>query len=148
MADFKLSKNSKKNIKGVRKSILVLIDRVLKKSPHDFGIPEYGGKRTAQQQNNLFHRKPKVTWLDGFKRVSYHQSGNAFDIFIYDEHDACWDCLDKYKELADLFKTEFELMKKEQYEGNQEECWFDDREQLYWGGDWRRLKDRPHFEIR
>ena len=56
MEDFKFSKNSKKNIKGVRKSIIEMVERVLKKSEHDFGIPPYGGLRTAQEQNNLFHQ--------------------------------------------------------------------------------------------
>ena len=35
-----------------------------------------------QEQNNLFHQRPKVTQIDGFKKKSYHQSGNAVDIFI------------------------------------------------------------------
>lgn len=140
MGDFKFSKNSKKNIKGVRKSIIEMVERVLKKSEHDFGIPPYGGLRTAQEQNNLFHQRPKVTQIDGFKKKSYHQSGNAVDIFIYDEHGACWDCLHKYKDVADLMKIEFDLMKGE---GK-----FEEHENLRWGGDWTRFKDRPHFEVR
>lgn len=139
MADFKLSKTSKENLKGVRESIITLVNRVLKKSPHDFGIPKYGGKRTAQEQNNLFHQKPKVTQLDGFKKISIHQSGNAFDIFVYDEHGACWKCLEKYKELAALFRTEFDLMKNEGL--------FEKDEKLEWGGDWIRFKDLPHFQV-
>lgn len=146
MADFKLSKNSKKHIKDIREGLKVLVERVLKKSPHDFGIPPNGGKRTAQEQNNLFHQRPKVTQLDGFNRKSYHQTGNAVDIFVYDEHKACWSCIDKYKEIAKLFKEEFDLMKEEQ--GSEDiPCWFEDKENLYWGGDWR-FKDLPHFEIR
>lgn len=139
---FKLSRNSKRNIKGVREGIIVLINRVLAKSEHDFGIPQYGGLRTPQEQNNLFHKRPKITWLDGFKKKSYHQSGNAFDIFVYDEHGACWDCKHKYKTISDLFMKEFDLMK---VEGG----FFEDGECLYWGGDWRkRRRDLPHFEIK
>ena len=137
---FKLSTSSKKNIKGVRRGIVVLVNRVIKKSPHDFGIPEYGGKRSPQEQNNLYHRIPKVTQIDGFKRISYHQSGNAFDIFVYDEHGACWECHIKYKEIKDVFMEEFDLMK----EGGL----FKEDEKLYWGGDWKKFCDRPHFEIR
>ena len=140
MGDFKLSKSSEKNL-DVNKDIIKLVKRVLKKSPHDFGIPKNGGFRTPQEQNNLFHLKPKVTQLDGFKKISYHQSGMAFDIFIYDEHGACWDkeCAFKYKEVADIVKEEFELM--------QAEGFFEGKE-LKWGGDWIRFKDLPHFEIR
>lgn len=140
MADFKLSKNSKKNLKGVDKDIVTLIGRVLTKSDHDFGIPQNGGKRTPQEQNNLFHIKPSVTQLDGFNKISYHQSGNAVDIFVYDEHGACWACKHKYKEIADLMKSEFKLMK--------EEGLFENHTEIRWGGDWTRFKDEPHFEIR
>ncbi len=139
MEDFKLSKNSKSNIKGINKDLRKLVERTLSKSPHDFGIPKLGGLRTPQQQNNLFHQRPKVTQLDGFKRVSYHQSGNAVDIFIYDEHGACWDCLFKYKEVANLMKEEFCVMK--------EEGLFKQFSELQWGGDWIRFKDAPHFQI-
>tara|TARA_R110000796_G_scaffold24935_1_gene70797 strand:- start:92 stop:523 length:432 start_codon:yes stop_codon:yes gene_type:complete len=137
---YKLSKNSKKNIKDVDSRLKTLVNRVIKKSPHDFGIPGNGGFRTAQEQNNLFHQKPKVTQLDGFKNKSYHQSGKAFDIFIYDEHGACWDCVKKYKEVADIIKSEFDLMKEEEI--------FNVEETLQWGGDWTRFKDLPHFQIK
>ena len=137
--EYKLSRKSKKNIKGIDKRLIELINRSLAKSEIDFGIPSYGGFRTPQEQNNLFHRRPKVTQLDGFKRTSYHQSGKAFDIFVYDEHGACWDCKGKYVTLSKLFKQEFELMKQE--------CIFNEEEKLEWGGDWIRFKDLPHFQL-
>ena len=140
MTEHKLSKNSKKNIKGINKDLEKLVVRVLKKSDHDFGIPKYGGLRTPQEQNNLFHQRPKVSWLDGFKKISYHQSGNAVDIFVYDEHGACWDCRNKYKEIADLMKAEFIIMK--------EEGFFEGYDSFEWGGDWTRFKDLPHFQIK
>lgn len=146
MASFKLSKSSIKNMKDIREGLKILVERVLSKSTHDFGIPGNGGKRTPQEQNNLFHQIPKVTQLDGFKRKSYHQTGSAVDIFILDEHGACWSCIKKYKETADLFKSEFDLMKEEQKD--LEEKWFEEDENLYWGGDWVRFKDAPHFEVR
>ena len=137
--EFKLSRNSKKNIKDIDKRLIKLVNRVLKKSEIDFGIPSNGGMRTAQQQNNLFHQRPKVTQIDGFKRTSYHQTGKAFDIFVYDEHGACWDCKEKYVSLSILFKEEFVLM--------QNECIFEEEEELQWGGDWIRFKDLPHFQL-
>lgn len=137
--EFKLSRSSKKNIKDIDKRLINLVDKVLAKSEIDFGIPGLGGKRTAQEQNNLFHQVPKVTQLDGFKKKSYHQSGNAFDIFVYDEHGACWDCKEKYKKIADLFKEEYAIMKQEGI--------FEVAEVFSWGGDWIRFKDLPHFQI-
>lgn len=135
---FKLSKSSRANL-DVNEDLIALVKRSLAKSPHDFGIPEDGGFRTPQEQNNLFHRRPKVTQLDGFKKISYHQSGKAFDIFIYDEHGACWECKFKYEEVKEVIFEEFKLMK--------EEGFFKDKE-LRWGGDWIRFKDLPHFELR
>lgn len=58
---FKLSRSSKKNIKGIDKRLIDLVNRVLAKTKVDFGIPGNGGMRTAQEQNNLFHQRPKVT---------------------------------------------------------------------------------------
>ena len=137
--EFKLSKKSKSNLKGIDARLIKLVGRVLSQSDIDFGIPQYGGFRTPQEQNNLFHKKPKVTQIDGFKRASYHQTGKAFDIFVYDEHGACWDCKDKYASLSKLFKAEFKLMK--------EEGAFKEDEQFEWGGDWIRFKDLPHFQL-
>ena len=139
MKKFKLSRRSLKNLKGVNKDAITLIKRVLDISPYDFGIPKYGGFRTAQEQNNLYHMRPRVTWLDGFKRKSYHQSSNAWDIFIWYKNKACWDCIDKYKKVAELFKKEFNKMKGEG---------FFKGKKLRWGGDFKRWKDLPHFEIR
>lgn len=139
MVEFKLSKRSKGNLKGVDKRIIKLIERVIKKSTHDFGIPNEGGFRTAQEQNNLFHKRPKVTNLDGFKNKSYHQSGMAFDIFVYDEHGACWECIDKYLDIINVFKEEFEQMKHG-------ECLFEENEFFESGSDWR-WKDYPHMQV-
>lgn len=140
MKKYKLSRNSLKNLHKVDKNIIELIKRSLSKSVHDFGIPKDGGLRTAQEQNNLFYKRPKVTWLDGFLRKSYHQSGKAFDVFLYDEHGACWRCKEKYIEISNTFKIEFEIMKNEGI--------FKDDENIIWGGDWKRFRDLPHFEIR
>ena len=140
MGEFKLSKNSKKNLRGVRKNIIKLIERSLAKSPHDFGIPQSGGLRTAREQNLLYQIRPRVTTLDGYRRKSVHQSGDAFDIFVYDEHGACWKCKEKYKEIANIIKAEFQLM--------QDEGTFKCEDKLTWGGNWKRFTDLPHFEIR
>jgi peptidoglycan L-alanyl-D-glutamate endopeptidase CwlK len=139
MAVHKLSKSSKAHLEGVESIVDQIVKRVIKKSEHDFGIPQDGGKRTPQRQNNLFHKRPRVTHLDGFKKKSFHQTGWAWDIFIYDEHGACWDCKFKYEEVADLFKLEFDLMK--------EEGIIPDSYTLSWGGDWTKFRDLPHFEI-
>lgn len=137
--DFKLSKSSKKNLSGIDSRLIKLVGRVIKKSPFDFGIPEYGGFRTPQEQNNLYHRRPKVTHIDGFKKKSYHQTGNAFDIFIYFEGRARWDNPKQYEAVWECIKDEFGLM--------QDEGIFEKDEEIQWGGNWKRFKDYPHFQI-
>ena len=136
---YKLSKNSKKRLQGINVDLIELIHRSITLSPHDFGIPKYGGLRTSDEQFELYNKRPKVTTLDGFIKRSYHQSGNAFDIYLYDEHGACWSCKWKYYEIAKHIKDNFECMKEEGYFKNKE---------LTWGGDWQNFPDLPHFEIR
>jgi peptidoglycan L-alanyl-D-glutamate endopeptidase CwlK len=136
---FTLSKSSKGNLEGVKENIIELVNRSLSKSKVDFGIPSYGGLRTAKDQYTLFMIRPHVTKIDGYKIESYHQSGNAFDIFVYDEHGACWKCKDKYADIAEVIKFEFELMI--------EEGLFSEDAKLEWGGDWKSWKDLPHFQI-
>lgn len=140
MKTFKLGKASLKRIEEIDVRLTWLIHRVIAESPYDFGIPRDGGKRTAERQKELYDLVPKVTNLDGYSKKSYHQSGKAFDIFLLDEHGACWSCEDKYKEIADLFLKEFDLMKREGF--------FKENEVLKWGGNWKRFKDLPHFELR
>jgi len=136
---FRLSKRSLSRLNGVSDDIVLLIQRVIDKSPHDFGIPQYGGFRTAKEQRELYDKVPKVTRLDGYKRLSYHQSGNAFDIFVYDEHGACWKCKHKYYDISKVVKNEFKIMQEEGH-------FIGDK--IIWGGDWQNFNDSPHFEIR
>lgn len=147
MRIFNFGRNSRKNMIGVRRELVLLANRVLKKSQYDFGIPRDGGKRTDEDQLRLYNTKvdgKRITKADGIKKKSYHQTGEALDIFLYHSHIeggrkfACWECHDLYKETADLFKEEFKLMQKEGL--------FTFNEELIWGGDWK-WKDRPHFQI-
>ena len=148
MGRYRFGKSSRKNMSGVRVEIILLATRVIAKSEFDFGIPRDGGFRTAEDQQRLYNSRDangnRITKADGIKKLSYHQSGNALDIFLYHSEvpggraKACWKCYDKYKAVADLFKAEFLLM--------QEEGLFSKEEELVWGGDWK-WKDRPHFQI-
>ena len=146
MQKHNLSSSSRNNLEGVKTAIILLIERSLKKSPYDFGIPKDGGKRTKERQQYLYSigrtielDKGIVTNLDGIKKKSIHQFGMAFDIFLYDDHGACWSCLGKYEDIAEVIKTEFTLMQKE---GHFCKC-----EKLVWGGDWKSFQDLPHFQI-
>jgi len=125
----KLSKRSIGRLKNIDPLLIVIIADAIKDSPYDFGIPQHGGLRTADEQNLLFQNlKSKC---DGFKKKSYHQSGKAFDIFAYVDGKASWN--KKYLE-----KIARHLQKVAENKYNID---------LDWGGDWRSWKDMPHFQM-
>jgi hypothetical protein len=47
----------------------------------DFSIPIYGGKRTREEQQELF--KKGVSKADGYDKPSFHQTGLALDVIPY-----------------------------------------------------------------
>lgn len=128
-----MEKQLKKQLKGLNKDLILLIERVIEKSPHDIQIQEDGGKRTPQTQNNIFHTKPITTIIDGFKKISKHQTGEAIDIKIDNPSTKV------YKEISTSFKTEFNLMK--------DEGLFKNHKNIKWGGDESRYKFEFHYEI-
>ena len=93
--------------------------------------------RTAQEQHELFLKRPKVTNADSWQSI--HNYGLAFDIvMLYDNDDngtfeeASWsltkdgdnDKTADWMEVANYFKSK---------------GW-------EWGGDWKKFKDAPHFQ--
>jgi len=126
----KLSKRSLDRLKGINPVLIEILKEGIKESPFDFGIPQNGGLRTSEDQYLLY--KNKVSKCDGYKNKSYHQTGNAFDIYGYDNGKAHWD-IDKLtliaKHLQKVAKEKFDI-------------------HLEWGGDWKSWKDYPHFQIK
>lgn len=139
-----LSNTSRKRIEGIHEDLIKLIEISIRYSPYDFGIPQNGGLRTTEDQQGLYaigRTKEKsrgvVTYLDGVDKKSYHQTGMAFDIFLYDEHGACWKCIYKYKKIAEHIFIMFDFMSK---------CGKFEGYKLEWGGNWNN-PDYPHFQI-
>lgn len=127
---YKLSKRSLNRLKNVDPILIAIVVDAIRESPYDFGIPQHGGKRTADEQNLLFKQVPSVTSKDGFKKKSYHQTGNAFDIFIIVDGKATWEHK-YYKPVSDHILR----IARDKY-----------KVALQWGGTWRR-KDLPHFQF-
>lgn len=125
----KLSKRSLGRLDGVNPLLIAIAVDSIKDSPYDFGIPQHGGKRTADEQNLLF--KNKKSQLDGFNKKSYHQSGNAFDIYGYINGKATWDTKVLTSIARHIQKIAFAQYKIK----------------LTWGGDWTSFRDMPHFQI-
>ena len=73
---------------GVNARLVDVAELALELSPIDFGIPELGGLRNADEQLLLFFNGKSQ--LDGTKKRSNHQSGKALDVFAYVDGKASW----------------------------------------------------------
>ena len=89
MSNFKFSAKSLGRLSGVNNDLCDLMTLALSRSPIDFGIPEFGGLRTVEDQKKLFDKG--LSKADGTIRKSYHQTGNAVDVFAYVNGKASWD---------------------------------------------------------
>ncbi len=85
---FQFSLTSKQRRAGVDFRLIEISDRALELSVIDFGIPEHGGKRTAEEQHKLFHDNKSNA--DGYEDKSYHQSGKALDFYAFVDGAASW----------------------------------------------------------
>ena len=85
---FILSQKSLNSRAGVNSKLIEIDDLALTISKIDFGIPEYGGFRTAEVQQMLFNTNKSKA--DGVNNLSYHQSGNALDFYAYVNGRASW----------------------------------------------------------
>jgi peptidoglycan L-alanyl-D-glutamate endopeptidase CwlK len=79
---------SEERLKSVVIAMQHIMREAIKSSPIDFGIPEYGGWRSAEEQHQLF-LDGKST-LDGYIKKSEHQDRKAIDIYAYVNGKASW----------------------------------------------------------
>mgnify|MGYP000551339244 CR=1 FL=1 len=150
---YKLSLKSIRHLNGVNSLLIAIIIKGLETSPFDFGIPRSGGKRTNEEQENMYARgrttkqllakgiigvegqpnKSVVTWTlnSKHKPKGKKQVSHAFDIYAYVNGKASWDM--KYlKPIAEHLKK----VAKEEF-----------AVELQWGYDlWK--KDAAHFQIK
>ena len=132
---FKLSKISRARINCIEPILIDIIEESIQRCPIDFGIPRDGGLRTADRQGVLFAQGRTtpgaiITYTDGVRKSSYHQSGKAFDIYAYVDGKASWD-VNHLTVIATHIKAV---------------AWYEFGVELTWGGSWR-FKDMPHFQI-
>ena len=86
---FKFSKKSMERMKGVHPDLVIIMYEAIKYSVIDFGVPQYGGTRTAGEQNKLYQKN--LSKCDGIQTLSNHQSGEAVDFYAYINGKASWD---------------------------------------------------------
>lgn len=125
---FVFSKRSIKNMEGVNHKLIEIAKKALSISKIDFGIPNDGGLRTAQEQFKLYSRN--LTKCDGTYKKSCHQLGNALDVYAYVNGKASWE--NEYlSQIANaMLQSSIILGYK-----------------ITWGGLWKNFIDMPHFEL-
>ena len=132
-----LGTRSKSNLKGVHPDLVKVVERAITLTTQDFTVIE--GVRTTQRQQELYAQgrtKPgsKVTNADGVKNKSNHQAkadgyGHAVDIVPYPVD---WNTTSKFRAIADAMKQAAKDLDVK----------------MEWGGDWTKLVDLPHFEVK
>ena len=115
---YRLSKRSLSRLEKVSPLLIAIFVEAMIDSPHDFGIPQYGGFRTDTDQNILY--KKGVSQRDGYKKKSYHQTGNAIDIYGYADKEATWN-----KDILESIAKHIMKVARDRYDIT-----------LTWGGDW------------
>lgn len=124
---YRLSARSLSHLEGTDPRIKQIVKRAIYLSKVDFGIPQDGGLRTAERQNELF--KDKKSRCDGYSLKSYHQTGKAFDVYAYVDGKASWEPEHLALVAAALLQAANTL-----------------KINLEWGGLWN-YTDMPHFQI-
>lgn len=125
---FRFSRTSERYLSTVDERLQAIARRAIQISKIDFGIPEFGGLRTAEEQNVLYSRGSSQ--LDGYNKRSYHQTGKALDVFAYVDGRASWEREHMAMVACAMLQAANDLGYK-----------------LKWGGLWSSFVDMPHFEL-
>ncbi|TFW15219.1 M15 family peptidase [Brevundimonas intermedia] len=119
---FRLSTRSRARLVGVHPALTAVVEAAILRSSVDFMITE--GLRTATRQAALVKAGASRTLR------SRHLTGHAVDVAALVEGQVRWDW-PLYGRIAQAFKAAAADLKTP----------------LIWGGDWKTLRDGPHFEL-
>lgn len=86
---FKLGKKSLERRAGIDKRLIEIDDLAITLTLVDFGHPEHAGRRTDEEQNQLF--KAGVSKCDGYNDRSVHQDGKGLDFYAFVDGKASWE---------------------------------------------------------
>jgi peptidoglycan LD-endopeptidase CwlK len=136
----KFGKQSLKSLEGQHPDLIKVMMEAIKDSPVDFTITD-GGRTVAMQQDLYAKGRTKpggiVTNADGVKNKSNHQAkadGYYYAVDLYPYVNGSIDFNDKanrLKIIADHIKATAKRLGIN----------------IGWGGDWKSILDRPHFEL-
>ena len=119
---FKFSARSVEKLNTVHPDLQLVMMQAITLTPIDFAITE--GIRTAEKQRTLVIRGASKTMN------SRHLTGHAVDVAAYIGRGVRWDW-PLYELIADSVKQAAKNLKIP----------------IEWGGDWKRLRDGPHFQL-
>lgn len=119
---FRFSKRSEENLDGVHPDLIMVMRQAIETTDIDFAIIE--GVRTIERQREMVKIGASQTLN------SRHLTGHAVDVAPIYNGKIAWDW-PLYYVLADCIKTAAKLVDI----------------QIEWGGDWKRFKDGPHFQL-
>ncbi|MGK0602139.1 M15 family metallopeptidase [Yokenella regensburgei] len=122
MQQFTLSERSLKNLQGVHPDLVAICKKALDLTLIDFGITE--GLRSLDKQKEMVRTGKSQTMK------SRHLTGHAVDVFAYPTPAGSWDFAD-YELISNAFKQAAKSL----------------GHSIEWGGDWKSLKDGPHFQL-
>lgn len=117
-----LSNKSKQKLDGVHPDLIAVVKAAISISAVDFVVLE--GLRTAARQKSLYAAGASTTLN------SRHLTGHAVDLGAWVDKQVDWSW-PLYSKIAEAMKT----------------AAADLSISIVWGGDWKKFKDGPHFEL-
>jgi len=118
----RFSVRSVKNLAGVHPDLVAVMNAAIKDSPLDFAITD--GLRTLERQQRLAAVGASSTLN------SRHLTGHAVDVAVFVDGEVRWDW-PLYDALAVHIKK----------------CAAELKIPIEWGGDWKRFRDGPHYQL-
>lgn len=119
---FRLSARSDERLQGVHPDLVKIVRRAIALTAVDFGVTE--GRRTLERQRELVAQGKSQTLN------SRHLTGHAVDVAAYMNGAVSWD-MAHYQQIAAAMKAAAKELGLP----------------IVWGGDWKSLRDGPHFEL-
>ncbi|MBD9433265.1 M15 family metallopeptidase [Achromobacter sp. ACM03] len=128
MPEFILSARSLQRLEGVHPQLVEIVKLAIRRTPVDFTVVE--GLRTAERQRELVAKGVSQT-QNSLHLIQPDGYGHAVDLAPLVGGVIPWDRWEEFRRLADVVKA----------------CAAELGVPVEWGGDWKTLKDGPHFQI-